>query len=541
MHLTMRLPLLQIIFFVSTAYSQSCGSQNNGALCEKGCCSQYGFCGTTADFCLTSKRCQSQCINDGPPPPPAGPEPPEIDTSKLFRPPSSTFANKELVGYFSNWAQYRGLDPSVPSCEKEKSFLPEHINPFLYTHLNYAFVFMANNNSVIPHEYDDLDLSMRFNKWVKGLNPSVTTSFSVGGWSMNDGPSRYTGGIDYSTFFSQMAASAAGRATFIDSCIAWARDLGFDGIDIDWEYVGDPDRGGGPADTENFTLLVKEMRDKVREDAASSGKRELLITVAAPADPDKFALIQGKAVSDYIDWYNLMTYDFYGNWDNRMEAQAPIADTLQAGWSFTSAIDMYLEAGVPANKINAGIPLYGRVWTMDDPSCTSPGCTGSAGVSGRCTAENGYLSYFEIKEIMDTLGDQNMLQTSVNFVLQDGYYMVFDNQWVGFDDENSFQAKVDIINSRGLRGGMLWAVDLDTPESDLTRKLLSYYQSCPRDGEWPATSANSEAELPCGLESDFPEEVQTRKCNSDLTWGSVDNASCKRQRPLSLAAQKCVE
>lgn len=91
---------------------------------------------------------------------------------------------------------------------------------------------MANNNSVIPHEYDDLDLSMRFNKWVKGLNPSLTTSFSVGGWSMNDGPTRFTGGIDYSTFFSQMASTASGRATFIQSCISFARDLGFDGIDI---------------------------------------------------------------------------------------------------------------------------------------------------------------------------------------------------------------------------------------------------------------------------------------------------------------------
>jgi chitinase len=91
---------------------------------------------------------------------------------------------------------------------------------------------MANNNSVIPHEYDDVDLSTRFNKWVKGLNPSLTTSFSVGGWSMNDGPSKYTGGIDYSNFFSQMASTSGGRQTFIKSCIQWARDLGFDGIDI---------------------------------------------------------------------------------------------------------------------------------------------------------------------------------------------------------------------------------------------------------------------------------------------------------------------
>jgi chitinase len=53
-------------------------------------------------------------------------------------------------------------------------------------------------------------------------------------------------------------------------------------------------------------------------------------------------------------------------------------------------------------------------------------------VSGRCTAEAGYLSYFEIKEISDVLGQQNEAGSAVNFVPQDGYYMVFNDQWVGY-------------------------------------------------------------------------------------------------------------
>ncbi|KAJ6544132.1 hypothetical protein B0H19DRAFT_956295, partial [Mycena capillaripes] len=102
------------------------------------------------------------------------------------------------------------------------------------------------------------------------------------------------------------------------------------------QYVGDPTRGGSSADTENFTLLVSEMRAQIILESAASGKPQLLITVAAPADPDKFALIQGKAVSDSIDWFNLMTYallpyDFYGNWAPQIEVQDPIADTLQSG------------------------------------------------------------------------------------------------------------------------------------------------------------------------------------------------------------------
>ncbi|KAG8711834.1 hypothetical protein FRC08_015380 [Ceratobasidium sp. 394] len=183
-----------LLVLASAALGQGgmCGSQAKGALCpDKQCCGQYGYCGTTSEHCLTSKRCQSRCINDGPPPPPAGPKAPSIDTSKLFKPPAGTFDDKKLVGYFSNWAQYRGLDPSTPACHNDSSFLPEHINPYLYTHVNYAFVFMADNYTIIPHEYDDEDLSLRMNRWVKKLNPTCTTSYSVGGWSMNDDTSLF--------------------------------------------------------------------------------------------------------------------------------------------------------------------------------------------------------------------------------------------------------------------------------------------------------------------------------------------------------------
>ncbi|KAG8733790.1 hypothetical protein FRC10_012140 [Ceratobasidium sp. 414] len=76
---------------------------------------------------------------------------------------------------------------------------------------------MAENYIIIPHEYDDEDLSLRMNRWIKKLNPSFTTSYSVGGWSMSDDTSFYTGGVDYSPFFSRMPSSAANRKVFVDS------------------------------------------------------------------------------------------------------------------------------------------------------------------------------------------------------------------------------------------------------------------------------------------------------------------------------------
>nr|CAB3469079.1 unnamed protein product [Digitaria exilis] len=50
--------------FASSARAEQCGSQANGALCPNGqCCSKYGWCGTTSDYCTNG--CQSQCSGGG--------------------------------------------------------------------------------------------------------------------------------------------------------------------------------------------------------------------------------------------------------------------------------------------------------------------------------------------------------------------------------------------------------------------------------------------------------------------------------------------
>ena len=69
------LMLCLLLALLLGATAEQCGKQANGALCPNGlCCSQFGWCGSTDDYCLPSKGCQSQC-KGGPTPTPT-PTPP---------------------------------------------------------------------------------------------------------------------------------------------------------------------------------------------------------------------------------------------------------------------------------------------------------------------------------------------------------------------------------------------------------------------------------------------------------------------------------
>lgn len=78
---------------------------------------------------------------------------------------------------------------------------------------------------------------------------------------------------------------------------------GFQGVDLDWEYPVDEDRGGHEEDTANLVLLVKEMR------AVFGNAFGISLTLA----PDYWYLryFDAKTMESSVDFFGFMAY---GEW-----------------------------------------------------------------------------------------------------------------------------------------------------------------------------------------------------------------------------------
>lgn len=334
-----------------------------------------------------------------------------------------------VVGYYAGWSAYQGYEASdIPAQQ--------------LTHINYSFAMIDPDSGTLaldnPSQDEKNFASLRT---LREEYPHLKLILSVGGW-------------DYSSHFSDVASTAAGRSTFAQSCAELLSHYDLDGIDLDWEYPvsgGTSGTGHRPQDKQNFTLLLKAIRQELDRQGKRDGKSYQL-TIAGAAGDWYLSNIQPTAVAELVDHIFLMAYDIHGPWDKYADFNAPLytpstpAPHYQS--SVSDSVEAYLESGVPADKLVLGMPLYGYRYD---------------GVSG---SQNGlYSPYTTARSIpYDTLvatylsdpAYQQLRHTEARVP-----YLYGKNSFLSYDDPQSISEKADLARELDLQGIGFWEISQD--------------------------------------------------------------------------------
>ncbi|MCW8877199.1 MAG: glycosyl hydrolase family 18 protein [Kangiellaceae bacterium] len=277
----------------------------------------------------------------------------------------------------------------------------------------------------------------------------VKVMASIGGWSM-------------CRHFPEMAADPTKRAKFMEG-VRTLMDMGFDGIDLDWEYPG-PYSGmnftGSQADYANFLTLVKEIRAEIGPDK--------LITSAFSADTKKLDGFDWVELDKYMDYYNMMTYDFNGGWSNISGHNSPLypytgAEYPEFNWDNTA--QWLLNRGVNARKINMGTAFYGRGVVTESAATLNgttkkrnetiqpdgPIVTAADYTHWKKEVYDGTPNYFFIKQQQNGWTEHWDDEAKVPYLTKDTYFL-------SYDDERSIGLKAQYVNDYNLGGVIVWQV-----------------------------------------------------------------------------------
>ncbi|MCM1971194.1 glycoside hydrolase family 18 chitinase [Streptomyces sp. NPDC002812] len=361
------------------------------------------------------------------------------------------------LGYFTNWGVY-GRNYHVKNLVTSGSAAK-------ITHINYAFGNVQGGACTIGDAYADYDKAYTADQSVDGVAdtwdqplrgnfnqlrklkkqyPNIKVLWSFGGWTWSGG-------------FGQAAANPT---AFANSCYNLVEDPRwadvFDGIDLDWEY---PNACGLSCDTSgaaSFKNMMQAMRAKF---GANN-----LVTAAISADGSnggKLDLADYAGAAQYTDFYNVMTYDFFGAWDAKgpTAPHSPLTSYSGipiAGFNSEAAITKLKGKGISGSKLNLGIGFYGRGWT--GVTQATPGGTATGPAAG--TYEQGIEDYKVLKNSCPSTG-----------TVAGTAYAKCGSNWWSYDTPATIASKMTWTKQQNLRGAFFWEFSGDTTNGELANAI----------------------------------------------------------------------
>ncbi|KJZ69595.1 hypothetical protein HIM_11009 [Hirsutella minnesotensis 3608] len=283
------------------------------------------------------------------------------------------------------------------------------------------------------------------------------------------------GGATGSANFPVVARSETGRKTFARTVVTMMKDWGFDGVDINWEHPTDDKQA------EDLVCLLRGVRQELDLYAATQAEgHHFQLSIAAPAGPDLYRVLNLKAIGAIVDFINLMAYDFTGGFSTISGHTSNLDRSLDnpdaTPFNINSTVQAYLQGGMPPEKIVLGIPLIGRSFEN------------TAGIGqpfqgvGSGSWDPGVWDYKDLPRA----------ESETYFDSESGASYTYDaktRELISFDTPVTVEQKASYVKDMHLGGCMFWEASADRmEEGSLVRtsfKVLNNLDQTPNHIRYP--------------------------------------------------------
>lgn len=386
------------------------------------------------------------------------------------------------VVYYGDWSIYEG----------QKCYYPSRIDGSMITHLNFAFMDMdANGDLVLCDEHADFQATLPEQEGLiygdpyagvfgamsilRSKYPNMKIGVSVGGWTRSGD-------------FSAVAADSSKRENFAKNIAKFVDYLGYDFVDIDWEYPCDV-RGSDPeangvsidegcpgtdADGKNFILLLEAIRTELNALTEKNGKYYEL-SVAMSASPAKLEKIEFDRVLEVVDFANMMTYDLNGAWNPYTGHQTALYtnDAFDEGTQPEGVYSVdhcmnYLKdtygKKLDLSQVVIGVAPYTRAWAgvqSDGRDKKCPGLFATATPNSVRSLDGTLSGTFAYSDIETLKAQYNLKEYYDEKAEAPYYYSEETGYFFTCDNERSVAAKGEYVKKNGLGGLISWMASLD--------------------------------------------------------------------------------
>lgn len=177
---------------------------------------------------------------------------------------------------------------------------------------------------------------------------------AIGGWGDAEG-------------FRAGLATNESRALYASNIATTLDTLGYDCIDMDYEYPGGNGYDYKQVPNSDLTSEIETFPELLSAIKSAIGDKELSIAVPGlERDMIAYTAETVPFINEAVDFVNVMTYDLMNRRDTVTKHHSDVEGSL-------AAIQAYLDRGMTASKLNLGIAYYAKYFTLPSNStCTGP-------------------------------------------------------------------------------------------------------------------------------------------------------------------------